>query len=1508
MKTRTASIHWARAAFTLCLLAAGILLAAEPRVEVLAPSDPARYAPPATIEVTAVATDPDGYAPRAELIVGNRVIDVSEIVFVVAPTNGTPIQHFFRWSNVPAGTYTYVVRATDDAGATGQSAARTVFVAPPPPTTVTLHTIDAEAAESSEGRLGTNTALFRLTRAGDLTPMLAVNLAREGVALNGVDYLNVPEIVRFAAGSNTLDVLVTPLNDSVAEEPEAVRFTILPGEGYVPGDAASATATIANHPWEHPPTIRLVSPDPTGSFQSPTNLLLRVEASGWEGRLGRVEFRDGTNVLGVRESEPFEMVWINAPAGSHALTARAADSFRRYTCDSPPVEISVKGPILTPSLAFITPTNGMTALVGAQVPIRVALSNPRQLPFTVILSADGRTLATGTGILSEFAFTNVFYLAGEFALSATAIDSSGVVLASAPVTLHVKPENALPWARIVNPERHAQLPASREIAVDVLAGDPDGRVQSVQFYLDTNQVGVATQPVADATNRYRVVVSIPEGRHTLRAVAIDHAGTRGAAAPVVVYVAIPPDPDPGIRLAEQPLARCSFAIGANGTLFQWDFTGASGISGLITKPLPVALPASAGRITSFSCGFNNGSPLIEGLAMDAGGGMSRWLTRYTNSGLVALPQGVTRWTSASAGSACQFAIGDNGELYAWGLNNNGVLGLGTNDSRGQILTQPTLVPRPAGVRGWRQVSATTHVLAIDADGILYSWGRNNAGQLGQTNLTETISQPKRVVVPDGLSFKQVSAGSFHSLALASSGDLYAWGTNEVGQLGVGKWIVLSSSPMKVPLPPGASRWVRISAGGKHSLAMTDDGSLYGWGANNVGQVGPYSLSSQNGGREFLPRRVDLPEATSEWLAFTAGDRQSLALTDDARLFAWGKTSDSDAIYSIQPVPGATRSILANTTNRPPAIELTTEPSNPAVILPGGLVTLRATASDPDSEIRWVEFFDGDSPLGTDTTAPYSLSKALTLLGRHELKARVVDAQGAQSWSLPVVMMVVSNQALPTVWITADSPSVTEAAMNAVGLARLHRSGDARDALNVNLRVGGNATAGVDYRLQSDAFTFKAGASTVDIQVFPIVDNLVEPAETVVLTLAASTNYTLASPESATITILDSTPPPVETSFLRRLPDVYVAGETLTANVSAQPPTNAAAWAVEEIPPPGWTVLRVSDDGVFDPLKGKVKFGPFFRAEARVLTYELKAPAGATNAVEFSGTASVDGVNSAIRGDRIIQPGALRHPADRAEADFSLGLAEVTGYAAAWRQGVRWSSGPDPIPADYVTRAGFLWRAGEIYHFDGGAGAAPLCWQPGLAGAGTDPGALDFPLGGKGTRGLSTAAPWVVSLIIEPAAGISNYAVEESLPPGASAEGISHDGQWDPATRTVRWGPFFDDNPRTLTYTVNLPTGIAAHALSGKVSLDGRTAAIGGNLLVVPEANGRPWLGVERAGDGTMDLLLFGATGRACRIEWSADGVQWEVLGTVEAAASPHRLNIDTPSSSTQRYYRVRMAP
>ena len=131
-----------------------------------------------------------------------------------------------------------------------------------------------------------------------------------------------------------------------------------------------------------------------------------------------------------------------------------------------------------------------------------------------------------------------------------------------------------------------------------------------------------------------------------------------------------------------------------------------------------------------------------------------------------------------------------------------------------------------------------HTLALRADGTLWAWGHNGAGQLGDGTKTNRTS-PVRVPVVDGsgqpVRFMAAVAGSYHSRALAADGSLWACGSI------VGDGTTTdSASPVRVPIVDGSGQpgsFTAVAAGDNHSLALAADGTLRAWGYNADGQLG-----------------------------------------------------------------------------------------------------------------------------------------------------------------------------------------------------------------------------------------------------------------------------------------------------------------------------------------------------------------------------------------------------------------------------------------------------------------------------------------------------------------------------------------------------------------------------------------------------------------------------------------------------------------------------------------------
>ena len=232
--------------------------------------------------------------------------------------------------------------------------------------------------------------------------------------------------------------------------------------------------------------------------------------------------------------------------------------------------------------------------------------------------------------------------------------------------------------------------------------------------------------------------------------------------------------------------------------------------------------------------------------------------------------GEVTFSAIAAGGYHSVALAADGTVYAWGLNQVGQLGVGQSYSS---TSSPELIHLP-GVSFLDISAGQNHSLALATDGTMYAWGSNDYGQLGVGQSYSSTSSPELIHVP-GVSFSSVAAARDFSMALTSDGTLYSWGSDEYGQLGDPR-PAFTSTPISMA---SDFKFSTVSAGGYHTLALAADGTLYAWGANGTGQLGLGDTTDRNS-----------PETVSPGVTFSAiaaGDEHSLALTADGTLYAWG---------------------------------------------------------------------------------------------------------------------------------------------------------------------------------------------------------------------------------------------------------------------------------------------------------------------------------------------------------------------------------------------------------------------------------------------------------------------------------------------------------------------------------------------------------------------------------------------------------------------------------------------
>ncbi|EZA54598.1 hypothetical protein DMN91_007313 [Ooceraea biroi] len=183
------------------------------------------------------------------------------------------------------------------------------------------------------------------------------------------------------------------------------------------------------------------------------------------------------------------------------------------------------------------------------------------------------------------------------------------------------------------------------------------------------------------------------------------------------------------------------------------------------------------------------------------------------------------------------ALTENGEVYSWGHNGYCELGNGTCN---QGLT-PTIVNMPSieGGPNMKRIvdvaCGSHHSLALTEDGEVYAWGQNNCGQVS-SGLSTNQGTPRQV--SSSLAGKKVvciACGQTSSMAVTENGEVYGWGYNGVGQLGIGNY-VNQVNPYRIASLTGHVI-VKVVCGYAHTLALTDEGKLYVWGGNSYGQLG-----------------------------------------------------------------------------------------------------------------------------------------------------------------------------------------------------------------------------------------------------------------------------------------------------------------------------------------------------------------------------------------------------------------------------------------------------------------------------------------------------------------------------------------------------------------------------------------------------------------------------------------------------------------------------------------------
>ncbi len=532
-----------------------------PVVRLVHPFDGAVFVAPPAILVIASAHDPGGHVVLVEFYANDVLIGVAEPRFPSAP--GVPdrtdppwgLIHPFsiRWQAPSPGTHELTAVATDNDGAKATSDPVKIEVLESPlRSVVSIEVVDPEGSEEAS-----DPAVFRICRTGSTDVGLDVFYKLDGTAENGTDYSELPLRVTIPIGAPSVEVVVKPIDDNMAEKAESVVLKLMPPRSgvsdagrpperwdgwYLVGTPGAGRVVIVDNDRQEnmSPRVKITQPENGQAFVAPADIEIDVEVCDPDGWVPVVGFYAGDELIGEQQMtfivEPapgqpqtFHMTWEDVGPGAFAIRAKATDNLGARAL-SEPVRVLVdrkeRPPVVSIVVADPVASEPGVLTVVDTATFVVRRTGSLALPLTVDYAIGGSAI---TGVdydelsgkvkieegeaaaqiivnpiaddLAEGTETVVIELvppdcAGTDPSGPDCYSVGGVGSARAKIMDRPGSDNKPPKAAIARPRPGEVFQAPARIEIVVAAYDRDGRVEKVEFYADDVKIGeqLATNP------------------------------------------------------------------------------------------------------------------------------------------------------------------------------------------------------------------------------------------------------------------------------------------------------------------------------------------------------------------------------------------------------------------------------------------------------------------------------------------------------------------------------------------------------------------------------------------------------------------------------------------------------------------------------------------------------------------------------------------------------------------------------------------------------------------------------------------------------------------------------------------------------------------------------------------------------------------------------------------------------------------------------------------------------
>ena len=241
-------------------------------------------------------------------------------------------------------------------------------------------------------------------------------------------------------------------------------------------------------------------------------------------------------------------------------------------------------------------------------------------------------------------------------------------------------------------------------------------------------------------------------------------------------------------------------------------------------------------------------------------------------------------------------IKTDGTLWTWGRNEKGEMGVNDTTFRSSPVQVGSGTDWAIGRMRGRQEGG----IATKTDGTLWVWGVNNKGGLGQNNTTQRSSpvQVPGTTWPTSDPKYLTTCSENVCMVIKTDGTLWAWGANNYGHLGQNQ---PNNSHVSSPVQIGSETTWSLASGGDATVAIKTDGTLWVWGSNNRGQLGLNQNPGQYGGSYAKSSPTQLGSETT-WSQASSGTKSMGGVKTDGTLWIWGQ-NDHGRLGQNQDHPG-----------------------------------------------------------------------------------------------------------------------------------------------------------------------------------------------------------------------------------------------------------------------------------------------------------------------------------------------------------------------------------------------------------------------------------------------------------------------------------------------------------------------------------------------------------------------------------------------------------------------------